>query len=265
MLALKLVLVPTFLLLISLAGRRWGPEVAGWLAGLPVVAGPILFFLALEHGTAFAAQAAAASLAAVLGTVTFNIAYSHAARRLDWPLALPAALAAWAVCASGLSHLPALDLDTARWLSLAIALAALAFGPRLFPAAGVEAPRHATGAGEMACRMLAGAASTVLVTWVSGALGESWSGLLAVFPTLGGVLAVFSHRSHGGVEAGALLRAMLAGLYSLATFCFTLSLVLPRLGIAGGFLVAIGATVLVQMASRRQLVVGLWRRLSAGR
>ena len=39
MLALKLLLVPCFALLVSLAGRRWGAHVAGWLAGLPVVAG----------------------------------------------------------------------------------------------------------------------------------------------------------------------------------------------------------------------------------
>jgi len=35
MLALKLVLVPGFLLLVTLAARRWGPSFGGWLAGLP--------------------------------------------------------------------------------------------------------------------------------------------------------------------------------------------------------------------------------------
>jgi chromate transport protein ChrA len=49
-LILKLLLIPGFLLLISLAGKRWGPSVAGWLSGLPVVVGPILFFLAIEQG-----------------------------------------------------------------------------------------------------------------------------------------------------------------------------------------------------------------------
>ncbi len=41
MLALKLTLVPLFLLVVSMWGKWWGPSIAGWLAGLPVVAGPI--------------------------------------------------------------------------------------------------------------------------------------------------------------------------------------------------------------------------------
>ncbi|WP_156441131.1 hypothetical protein [Burkholderia sp. ABCPW 14] len=34
MLALKLTLVPLFLLVVSMSGRWWGPSIAGWLAGL---------------------------------------------------------------------------------------------------------------------------------------------------------------------------------------------------------------------------------------
>lgn len=77
MLALKLLLVPAFLLLISLAGRRWGPAVAGWLAGLPVLTGPILFLLTLEHGPRFAAAAATVSLSAVAAAVVFILTYAR--------------------------------------------------------------------------------------------------------------------------------------------------------------------------------------------
>jgi hypothetical protein len=54
MLALKLTLVPLLIYLVTLAGRRWGPAVAGWLSAFPIVAGPILFALTLEQGAAFA-------------------------------------------------------------------------------------------------------------------------------------------------------------------------------------------------------------------
>ncbi|HEY0820528.1 MAG TPA: hypothetical protein VGD46_17200, partial [Rhizobacter sp.] len=132
MLALKLLLVPTFLLLVSLAGRRFGPQVAGWLAGLPVVAGPILFFLAVERGAAFAAGAAALALSAVFASVSFSLAYAHVGLRGSWPRALLAGLAAWGAAALLLSWLPA-AAGLGLALALAVSLATLVVAPRLFP------------------------------------------------------------------------------------------------------------------------------------
>ena len=81
MLILKLLLIPGFLLLISLAGKRWGPSVAGWLSGLPVVVGPILFFLAIEQGPQFAAQSAVAALSAMFAMIAFCIKIGRASCR----------------------------------------------------------------------------------------------------------------------------------------------------------------------------------------
>ena len=44
-LALKLLLAPLLVVASSLAGRRWGPRLAGILVVLPIVAGPILLIL----------------------------------------------------------------------------------------------------------------------------------------------------------------------------------------------------------------------------
>jgi len=76
LLALKLLLVPALLGAISLAGRRWGPGVAGWLAGFPSLTGPILFFLALERGAEFTVSAAVFALSAVAAALVFGIAYA---------------------------------------------------------------------------------------------------------------------------------------------------------------------------------------------
>ena len=59
LIALKLLLVPALLALVTLAGRRWGQRVAGWLGSFPIVAGPILLILTLENGVAFGVAAAA--------------------------------------------------------------------------------------------------------------------------------------------------------------------------------------------------------------
>jgi hypothetical protein len=54
-LALKLVVTPVLVGVASLAGRKWGSEIGGWLVGIPFTSGPIAFFLALDAGRHFAA------------------------------------------------------------------------------------------------------------------------------------------------------------------------------------------------------------------
>jgi uncharacterized membrane protein (GlpM family) len=248
-LPLKLLLVPIFLLLLTLAGKRWGPAVAGWLAGLPVVAGPILFFLCLEHGTNFAANAASAALSAVFASVTFSVAYSHAAQRLAWPPSLLLALFAWCSAALCLSALP-----VSATLSLSIALLTLLAAPRLFPDVHALPQSRTITNAELGWRMAAGATLTVAVTFLAAAVGSAWSGLLSVFPVLGIVLAVFSHRSEGSSFAINLLRGMATGLYSFVAFCFSLSLSLLHFSTAIAFTLAVLVSLIVQLASKRHLM-----------
>ena len=47
---LRLLLIPAAVWLASLAGRRWGHGVSGYLGGLPLIGGPITLYLALDHG-----------------------------------------------------------------------------------------------------------------------------------------------------------------------------------------------------------------------
>ena len=80
-LALKLFLVPSLIYAVTLAGRRWGPAVAGWLSAFPIVAGPILLAISLEQGAAFAAAAAEGTLMAVLAIIVFSLTYAWASGR----------------------------------------------------------------------------------------------------------------------------------------------------------------------------------------
>jgi hypothetical protein len=87
-LALKLALVPSLIGGVTLAGRRWGSGVAGWLSAFPIVAGPILLFIAIEKGAHFAQAAAASTLSAVLAIVVFGLSYSWAAVNHSWVISL---------------------------------------------------------------------------------------------------------------------------------------------------------------------------------
>ena len=248
MLTLKLLLVPTFLLLVSLASKRWGPSVAGWLGGLPVVTGPILFFIGIERGEAFASSAASASLSAVFAAVVFSVAYSHAAQFMSWIRALLLALPAWGIAAFFLSLLP-----SSVALSLVVACFTLLVAPWFFPITKVLPGRYAISTIELFCRMLSGTVLTVGVTVAADRLGSHWSGLLAVFPSVSIVLAVFSHRTHGPLFVAALLRSMAIGLYSFAAFCFALSCALFHVGIVTASGIAVGLAITVQSVTKNLL------------
>ena len=83
-LLLKIFVTPTLIGSASLAGRRWGHSISGWLVALPLTTGPITFFLALTHGTSFAATAAAGTLAGGFSQAAFVLCYARLASRLKW-------------------------------------------------------------------------------------------------------------------------------------------------------------------------------------
>ena len=245
-LALKLTLVPLFLLIVSMSGKLWGPAVAGWLAGLPVVAGPILFLLVLAHGPAFGAHAALLSLSAILASEAFNFAYAWTCRAHAWPIALAAGLAAWLVSAFGLSHLPATPVASAF-----VALAAVCFGQSFLPRSAAVAAGAPLTRADLLGRMAAGAALTVAVTSISGRVGASWSGLLAVFPLLGTILCVSSQRAHGAAFVVSLVRGMVLGRFSFAAFCLSLAFSLPLQPAWAAFAEAAALAMLTQWLTKR--------------
>jgi uncharacterized membrane protein (GlpM family) len=220
--------------------------VAGWLAGLPLVAGPIVLVLALEQGAAFAATAATATVAAVVASTAFGVAYARTAQRHGWPVALAAGLAAWLLVAFGLQRLaPSLPM------ALLLAVSALGLAPRLFPKVTAEAS-HRASRQELLLRMAAGTLLTLAVAQTAAHVGGQWSGLLALFPVLASVLAVFSHRHSGPGFAATLLQGLARGMFSLVAFFAALALLLPLRPLAEAFAAAVLACLLVQLATMRR-------------
>ena len=241
---LKLLLVPSLIALVTLAGRRWGPAIAGWLSAFPIVAGPILLAIALEQGAAFAAVAAANTLMAVLAILVFSVAFARNARR-GMPRAMLAALLAYGVA---VVVLQALTLPL--WAGFIAVLAGLVVAPMLFGPAPQEIPASGEPANDLPWRMLAGAVLALSVTYAASALGPRLSGLFAMFPVMSTVLVGFSHRANGPGFAVALLSGMIKGYVAFAVFCVTLSPLLRHQSIGTAFLLATGAALLVQLAMK---------------
>src|SRR5207244_11718069 len=106
MLALKLVLTPALIAIATLAGRRFGPSIGGWLVGLPFTSGPVSLFLALEQGTSFAAAAASGSIAGAAASALFAVVYAAVARRAGWIASLAVASIAFVITIAALRLVP---------------------------------------------------------------------------------------------------------------------------------------------------------------
>lgn len=242
--AVKLLLSPFFVVGASVAARRFGMRVGGLLAGLPVVAGPIVLVYALQEGPAFAARAAGATLLGIVSLIGFVVLYARLARHMRWA---PDMLAGWALFAAGTALFSLVSLPLAAALALSCAALALALlslpPPHGVPAVVVRHPRW-----DLPLRALCAMALVLVLTAIAGWLGSRLSGLLAPFPVIATVLATFTHAQHGADQAVRLLRAMLTGYAAFVLFFFTLAVALVPLGTAAAFALATGSAMLLQLS-----------------
>jgi hypothetical protein len=251
LLLLKMLLVPALVAFVSLAGRRWGPRVAGVLVGLPLVAGPIMLFLSLEQGPAFAARAVVSTLAALAGVAAFTVTYGRVARHAPWPVSLLTGWAAFCLVAALVHVVPWHPLA-----SLVVALGSFTLARALLPRARGRAAAPRWPAWDLWLRMTAAVSLVLVTTGLAARLGPDLSGVLAPFPVALSVVFPFAHAREG---AGVVLRMMtsfLPSMWSFAAFCFILAVTLEPLGVAASFALALA----VQLAIQAGLLAWVGRR-----
>ncbi|MEM5383015.1 hypothetical protein VSR68_05335 [Paraburkholderia phymatum] len=238
LLAFKLIVTPLLLLGASMAVRRWGEAIGGLVVALPLTSGPISLFLTLEHGSAFAAQATAGSLVATAAQAAFCFVYCRLAAQ-GWPVALAGACATFSIVAGLLQHiaLPETGLFLVAILAAMLALSAI-------PNTAAKTGRLDAPWWDLPTRMALIAGLVVSVTLTAPYVGPEASGVLASFPFMGIILAVFSHRMMGHAAAQQVLRGMVAGLLAFAAFFYVLGLTLTRFNL----LVAYGGAILCTLA-----------------
>lgn len=236
MLLLKLLLVPGLVAAVTLAVRRWGPAVGGWLAGLPVVAGPVLVFYALEQGDAFAAQAAQATLAGLIATSAFAVVYARCSVRLPW---YGCVVLGWTAFAATILVLYALQPSLVP--SLVSLVAATVLGRRVLSHHGpAEAgPYVHQGVGDLPIRLVAAATLVLVLTGLAERLGATLSGLLNAFPVLTTIIAAFTHAQRGRAAAVAFLNGYLQSVVGFGLFCVVMALTLVPFGLTRAVLAAL--------------------------
>jgi len=257
LLVTKLLLAPSFVVGASLTARRFGPRVGGLIAGLPVVAGPILLAYALAHGDAFAADAALGTLLGLVSLAAFVVVYARLSEHTVWAWSM---LAGW--LAFTLATIAFSALTVPAGVALAICAAGLALGLVLTPRTEPTDERSpaAPPSWDLPMRALCALALVLALTAIAGWLGPRLSGLLAPFPIIATVLATFTHAQHGTLEVQRLLRWLLSGYGAFALFCFTLAITLRPLGTGAAFALATAVALITQGAI---IFVLRLRRLSA--
>jgi hypothetical protein len=221
-LVLKVALAPALVVGVTLAARRWGSRVGGMLIALPVVAGPILLVITLEHGEVFGARAARGALLGVVALSAFCVAFAAAATRMRWPAALLigwAAYAGVAACGSRWDAPPLAGLATA----LAALLVARAFFRRDDHTDALSLSRPPW---DLYARAGATAALVIVLTTAAGALGPAVSGVLTPFPIAASVLAAFTLAHDGPAASLAMLRGFVVALPGFAAFFFAVAVAL---------------------------------------
>lgn len=249
-LILKLVLTPSLIGAASLAGRKWGHAISGWIVAMPLTTGPIMLFLALTHGPAFAASTAAGTLAGAFSLVAFIVAYSRLAPHWIWLSTLIAATVAFGLVTAALQNasFPLFPLWVGVLLILALAI-------RLLPRDLISSEPIDTlpGRWDIPLRMAIATGFVLLITGIASSLGPHLTGLLIPFPIFTATVASFAHHQNGAAAAVSVFRGLLLGLFSYASFLFALALLLERLGITLAFVVAILVVVALHAVSLRLL------------
>lgn len=262
----ELVLAPMLAAAATVTARRWGPRMGGVVSAFPAIVGPVLVIAALEHGSAFTARAANGTLLGLVALSGFAFAYGRTAVRERWPLSLAAGWACAAFTALGVGLTAG---GAGSPVGLLAALLSLAIAHRaLPPASAADARAGGFGPAESSngigvdstipLRMALTALLVVSLSAAAGALGALVGGMLAALPVLASVLAVFTHRAHGGPAVIALLRGTVAGMAGFVAFCEVVAVLIVRYGIAPAFGVATVAAVMMQaiIAARESVSSG---------
>ncbi len=252
-LGVKMVTTAAIVVCASLIAERTGPLVAAMVATLPVSAGPVYAFLALEHDDAFVAEAALASMGANMATAAFSIAYVFAAQRLGAAASLTLAF---------LAHAPAIAFF--RWaqpgflpmlaaLVLAFPLAHRLMRPYLAARSTVPPSRDWR---IVPLRAAFVAALVATVTTLSHSIGGNWSGLFATFPVVLSTLVIFLHPRIGGPATAAIIASGMLGLMGFGAGLGTAHVLAALAGkwtaLAAGLAVCIGWNLALVAYARRQ-------------
>jgi hypothetical protein len=240
-LALKLILAPLIIGSASLAGRRWGPAVSGWLVAMPFTSGPIIFFVALSEGIPFAADSALGVLSGAVSVILFALTYAWLAARFGWQISIAGSLIIFSM-----STLFLQNVEFPFWAVAPGTVLAIVGGLKILPKGEAGHGNGKSSGWDIPIRIFIGTGIILLITGIAPFIGPRLTGLLTTVPLYSTILAVFAHRDRGSAAAVNVMRGLLYGLFAFTGFFIVLSLLIERVSLGISFGLAVLTALAVQ-------------------
>jgi hypothetical protein len=237
-LALRMAVTAAFVVSASIITERSGPVIGALVATLPISAGPAYVFLALDHDAAFIAEGALASLPINAATIFLTLTYVLLAQRHNALVSVCGALAVWIVVAA-LSR-------SVHW-SLAGGVICL---PLMRRFRYVKMPPITRRWYDIPLRAALVATLVAVVVTLSGWVGPSISGVIALLPVVFTSMILILHPRIGGPPTAAVIANAGWGMIGFATAVAVLHVAALRFGSA----IALSLALLTSVS----WTLGLW-------
>jgi hypothetical protein len=238
-LALRMAVTAAFVVSASVVTERSGPVIGALVATLPISAGPSYVFLALDHNAALIAEGALASLPINAVTIFLGLTYVVLAQRRSAAVSFSGAVLVW-IALAALSR-------TVHWsLAGGLIANAIAFAvglPLLRRFRNVRMPLIRRRWYDIPLRALLVSTLVATVTTLSGWVGPSVSGTIALFPVVFTSMMLILHPRIGGPATAAVFANSGWGLMGLGSAIAVLHLAALRFGSVAGLSLALTVCV----------------------
>jgi hypothetical protein len=245
-LALRMAITAAFVVTASIITERSGPVIGALVATLPISAGPSYVFLALDHDAAFVAEGAVASLSVNAATVFLCLTYVLSAQRHRMLVSFCAAIAVWVTIVTllRLAHLSFVGAIVANAIAFAICL------PLVRRFRHVRMPLITRRWYDIPLRATLVSTLVATVVTLSGWVGPTISGVIALVPLVFISMMLILHPRIGGPPTAAVIAHSLQGLIGFGCGIAVIHLAALRFGSA----IALG----LALATCVSWNLGLW-------
>lgn len=238
-LAFRMAVAAAFVVSASIITERAGPVIGALVATLPISAGPAYVFLALDHDATFIAQGALASLPVNADTVCLALTYVLLAQRRGVLVSCGSAVVVWLLLAA--------IIGAAHWsLAAGLIVNAVVFAacvPLMQRFCHVKMPLITRRWYDIPLRASMVAALVAIVVTLSGWVGPTISGMLALFPVVFTSLMLILHPRIGGPATAAVIANGVWGLMGFGLAIAVLHVAALRFGSAAGLSLALATSV----------------------